>query len=117
MAISVKAINSSSPKGPLRGQRHRTFVITGDASKPAGGYTILATDLGFTYLDFGVCGLAGAGAYSAGFQIGTASTDGTLQYFRVSATSTNAGTDIGTGLGASVTNITTNPVGLFVIGR
>lgn len=117
MAVTIKQNPAHTLKAPLRGERGRTFLITPDASKPAGGYTILASALGFTYLDFGVCAQPAAGIYQCGLQIGTASTDCTLQYFNVSATSTNAATDIGTAVGASVTAITTNPVAIYVIGR
>lgn len=117
MALTITPISGKPRVGPLRGQKAEVFSFLPDASKPAGGYTILASALGFTYLDFGVCGDPKGAAYVAGFRIGTASTDATLQFYNVSATSTNAGTDIGTAVGASVTGLTTNPVQVYVIGR
>jgi hypothetical protein len=113
MAISIKPASGNPRFGPLRGQKARTVVITGDASKPAGGYTILASALGFSFIDFGVCGDIANGALGCKAIIGTAQTDLTLQYYYNSGTTAS----IGVGLAASDTSITTNPVALYVIGR
>lgn len=118
MALTVKPGVGTPRFGPLRGQKARVFTLTADASKPAAGYTVLATDLGFTYLDFGVCGDPQANAnYSAAVRIDTSSTKCTVQYYQNSASATNAATDIGTALGASVAALSTNAVPLYVIGR
>ena len=116
MAITIKPIAGHGIKGPLRGQRARTFQLTPDASKPAGGYTVLASALGFSVIDFGVCGHVANGALGAKAIVGTAGTDFTLQYYQQTMSATNAGTDIAA-LGASNTSITTNPVVVYVIGR
>ncbi len=113
MAITIKPSPSHSVKGPQRGMRSRTFLITPDASKPAGGYTILATDLGFTSLKFGICGDPAGAIYYAGIRIGTASSDATVQYY---AATESAASLIGSAIGASVTGLTTNAVPLYVIG-
>lgn len=118
MALVIKPLTGQPKFGPLRGQKARSFVLTPDASKPAGGYTVLASALGFTYLDFGVCGNPQVGGkYQPNIYIGTASTDCTIQWYQISASATNAATDIGTALGASVAGISTSPVPLYVLGR
>lgn len=118
MAATVRALQSHSIKGPLRQERGRTFLFTADASKPAAGYTVLATDLGFTYLDFGVCGDPQSNAnYYGQIRIDTSSTKATVQFYQASASATNAATDIGTALGASVAALSTNALPIYVIGR
>ena len=118
MALVIKPNSHHALKGPLRGQKGRTFILTPDGSKPSGGYTVLASALGLSSLDFGICGAnQGDSKYHAEVRIGTASTDCTIQFYQNTMSATNAGTDIGTALGASVTALTTNPVPLYVIGR
>lgn len=113
MAISIKPASGGPRFGPLRGQKARTFLITPDASKPAGGYTILATALGFSALDFGVCGNIANTALFCKAVIGTAQSDLTLQWHYGTGTTAS----IGIGLAASDTSVTTNPVAIYVIGR
>lgn len=119
MALTVKPISFHSLKGPLRGQKGRTFVLTPDASKPAAGYTVLASALGFTYLDFGVAAACQGDplSYRGDIKIGTASTDCTIQFYSLSAASTASITNIGAALPASATVLTTNPLPIYVIGR
>jgi hypothetical protein len=118
MALGITPLPNPTQGGRLRGEKLRVVVFSPDASIPAGGYTVLASAIGFTYLDFGMCGAVNDGsAYYADFKIGTASTDGTLKFFNVSCSSTNKATDIGTAVGASLASLTTNPVTMLVIGR
>ena len=112
MAISIKPLPGNRV-GPHRGQRAKSFVITPDASKPAGGYTILATALGFSVLDFGIVGAPANTALFCKAVIGTAQSDLTLNWYYGTGTTAS----IGVGLAASDTSVTTNPVALYVIGR
>ena len=114
MAISISQVGRVMPilGGGLRGEAQKAFVISPDASKPAGGYTILASALGFTYLDFGQVHTPNA-LYAVKLEIGTASTDATLQFYEAQAT----GASVGTAIGASVTGVSTKPVQALVIGR
>ena len=88
-----------------------------NASKAAGGYTILASALGFSYIDFGV---AGAGQVDQGYEprllVGAASTDCTLQWYIATQSASN-GTLVGQPAAASATGYTTSPVPLYIIGR
>lgn len=118
MALSIKPVSGHAIKGPLRGQRARSFVLTPDASKPAAGYTVLASALGFSFLDYGVVGSPADTGLNAKFVIGTAGTDATLNYFvGTLGTATSAISGVGQPLGASNTSVTTNPVAVYVIGR
>lgn len=114
MALGIKPLPSGSRKGHLRGEQIKSFVFTPDASKPSAGYTILASALGLSYLDFGVCANVNDGSLAvAGIKIGTASTDATLQFY--SFLSSSAG--VVAAYSASDTKLTTNPVSVLVIGR
>lgn len=117
MALVIKPLTGKPRFGPLRGQQARAFVLTADASKPAGGYTVLASDLGFTYLDFGVCAAPQVGiGYTPRLFLGTASTDCTLQWYIATQSASN-GTLVGQPEGASSTALSTSPVPIYVIGR
>ena len=120
MALTIKPAAGHGTKGPLRGQKARSFVLQPDASKPAGGYTVLASALGFSVIDFGVVGDCANAALQPKLIIGTASTDFTVQWFiQTLHTATASLTDnsVGVGLGVSNTSVTTNPVAIYVIGR
>lgn len=116
MAITVAPVPSYSKGGPLRGEKIKSFVVTPDGSKPSGGYTVLASSLGLSIIDFGVCGAVNDGsAYVAAIKVGTAQTDCTLQFYSYGAASTSA-TPFAA-VGASDTKLTTNPVTILVVGR
>ena len=113
MALSIKPVSGHGIKGPLRGQRARTFILTPDASKPAGGYTVLASALGFSALDFAVVGNIANTALFCKAVIGTAQSDVTVNWYYGTGTTAS----IGVNLAASDTSVTTNPVAVYVVGR
>jgi hypothetical protein len=117
MALVIKPLTGSPKFGPLRGQKARSFLLTADASKPAGGYTVLASALGFTYLDFGVCGAPQVGqGYQPRLLLGTASTDMTVQWYIATQSASN-GTLVGQPEGASSTALSTSDVPIYILGR
>ena len=118
MAITISPAPGPARGGPLRGEKLKVVQISPDASIPSTGYVILASALGFTYLDFGLVGPVNDGsAYDAAIKIGTASTDCTLKVYNVSCSATNKATDVGTAVAASLTNLTTNPMTVLFVGR
>lgn len=120
MALSIKPAPAGALKGPVRGQRSRSFQLLPDASKPAAGYTVLASDLGFSTLDFVLPGGVADTTLRAHAVIGTAQSDFTINWYVNSlhtATSNLSAASVGVALGASNTSVTTNPVYVFVIGR
>lgn len=118
MALTLSPAPNPTLGGRLRGEKLRIVAISPDASIPSTGYVILASALGFTYLDFGLAGAVNDGsAYWADIKIGTASTDCTLKFFNASCSATNKATDVGTAVAASLTNLTTNPLTCLFVGR
>ena len=120
MAITIAPLpRFIGHNGPLRGEKLVSRAITPDGSKPSGGYTVLASSFGLTYLDFGVCGAVNDGStYVAGLKVGTASTDCTIQFYSyqsVAGSAATAGAFIA--VAASDTKLTTNPVTVLVCGR
>lgn len=117
MALTIKPVSGHGVKGPLRGQKARSFVLQPDASKPAGGYTVLASALGFSVIDFGIVGQCANLSLQPKLVVGTAGTDFTVQWISQGTVATNAASDLNVALGASNTSVTTNPVAIYVIGR
>lgn len=115
MALTIGPVPAFAPKGALRQERAKAFVLTPDGSKPAGGYTIAASALGYSTLDFGICGPVNDGSfYTAALKVGTAQTDCTVQFFSINPNSSTASVSA---VSASDTKLTTNPVTVLVVGR
>lgn len=111
MAVTITQVGRS--RQGLRGASEKAFAINCDASKPAGGYTVLASALGFTYLDFGQVQTPDP-LYSVKFEIDSASTKGTMQFY---AATESAASLLGSAIGASATGVSVKPVAALFIGR
>ena len=114
MAVTITPITRAyALGGTRRGEKLRAFSIAGDASKPAGGYVVAATDIGFNSIDIGLVQTPNT-LYSAKFAIATDSASGSLQVY---AATESAVSLVGSAIGASVTDVSTQPFLMLVIGR
>lgn len=114
MAVTITPITRAySLGGTRRGQKLRAFSVAGDASKPAGGFVIAATDIGYNSIDIAMVQTPNT-LYSVKMALATDSASGSLQFY---AATESAVSLVGSAIGASVTDVSSQPVLMLVFGR
>lgn len=118
MALVITPISrvSPQPNGGLRGEVVKVFSLAADASKPAGGYVVAATALGLASVDFVVADTPNI-LYFLKTPIATDAASFTIQAYANTISATDQATKAGVAIGASVTDVSTQPIRLLVVGR
>ena len=118
MALVITPVSrvAPSPNGGLRGEVVKVFSLAADASKPAGGYVIAATALGLSAIDFALADTPNI-LYFLKAPIATDAASFTVQAYANTISATGVATQAGSAIGASVTDVSTQPIRLLVVGR